>query len=57
MFFLNLEILVPKMAYVHKSIFKYKVTNLMQKDSKSAIYFLSLDMYFNGKKLKKLGTI
>ena len=54
MFFLNLEILVPKMAYLHKSIFEYKVTYLMQKDSKSAIYFLSLDMYFNG---EKLGTI
>ena len=37
-----------------KSIFKYKGAYLMQTDSKFAIFFLSFDTYFNGKRVEKI---
>ena len=38
------------------SIFKYKGTYLLQTDSKFAINFLFFfDMYFNGKRVEKMG--
>ena len=45
------------LSLFRKTIFKYKVTYPMQTDSKFAIFFLSLDMYLNGKEkgLNKLG--
>ena len=39
-----------------KSIFKYKVTYLMQTDSKFAICFLSFDMYVNVKSVEQIGV-
>ena len=45
------------LSLFRKNIFKYKGTYVMQTDSKSAIIFLSFDMYLNGKRVEKIGGI